>query len=300
MAKKYFEEDHQEWLRSLESGKSIQQVAVDIDCDPRTVRDGIDKARRARDRANARFSLVRDALQKHHDELIETIGLVEQSVAIPQDDLIKAELILKNITSIPIEKGKYKLKKGYSKIVFDYEDNLGWELTKEHLPWRDKAVSKLISYKDILKTHLDNRVALLTKTIDLIGKALHGSQQSKGRFDSISPVNIDHFYLPIVRTAIGRIDRSDPHKCLKTSADNTQIISTASAYLIKNLSDAKGSIKSIQQAYPDILNSNEFSAVGKSFTALNNEHRNTRKQIQELKMLNLLPGECRVCRQIGI
>ncbi len=87
-----------QWLkRAEENGETPPQIAKKDGYDVRTIRKQIEKARQDRERREARFAVLRNALEKHYDDLISTANKIEQeilassiSVVTKQDRLYKA------------------------------------------------------------------------------------------------------------------------------------------------------------------------------------------------------------------
>ena len=69
MPKKFSITDKRKWLEDYENGKSEASIASDSRCDPRTIRRGIEEARRGRDAQAARIDLLKQAVLKHQKRL---------------------------------------------------------------------------------------------------------------------------------------------------------------------------------------------------------------------------------------
>ena len=73
----------QEWLTGHERGKRIDQLAKEAGRTPRTVKDQIARARHERDAHQVRIGLLREAYQRHHQDLIDTAEWIRKRAQTP-------------------------------------------------------------------------------------------------------------------------------------------------------------------------------------------------------------------------
>jgi len=70
-----------EWLNRVEHGETPPQISATDSFDVRTVRKHVELARLERDVHQARSSVLRDALESHHRDLLETVRNIEKQMS---------------------------------------------------------------------------------------------------------------------------------------------------------------------------------------------------------------------------
>ena len=89
MPRKFLDTDKRKWLNLYESGKTEIWIARErAKCDPRTVKRGIEEARRKQDARVARAELIKDALRKHQDSLLEELDKILAALTVPSEDFV--------------------------------------------------------------------------------------------------------------------------------------------------------------------------------------------------------------------
>ena len=73
-------ETRHEWLDRVEKGETPPQIAESDEFDVRTVRKHVELARLERDVQQARSAVLRNALESHYRDLLETAGNIENQV----------------------------------------------------------------------------------------------------------------------------------------------------------------------------------------------------------------------------
>jgi len=86
MPRKFDDTKKKEWLEFYEGGKTEKWIAHRAGCDLRTVRKAINEARLKQDVVVARREMVKEALRKHQDSLLEELDRILSSLAVPQRD----------------------------------------------------------------------------------------------------------------------------------------------------------------------------------------------------------------------
>jgi len=122
-----------EWLERTESGESIKEIAEKENWDPRTIKDRIREAQQKREAHQARASVLRNALEKHYEDLCELACKIEEATLSGQP------------------------------ISLEFTDPYKWKALKQHIPrsplWADvKTSNALIS--DIDKLGQDSYTAI--------------------------------------------------------------------------------------------------------------------------------------------
>ncbi len=89
MPRKFTDTDKRMWLELYESGKTEKWIARErAKCDPRTVKRGIEEARRKQDARGARADLIKEALRKHQDSLLEELDEILDGLTLPTKEFV--------------------------------------------------------------------------------------------------------------------------------------------------------------------------------------------------------------------
>ena len=67
-----------EWLERMESGEPIKEISKKDYYDPRTIKARIREAQQEREAHQARASVLRNALEKHYEDLCELAEKIEK------------------------------------------------------------------------------------------------------------------------------------------------------------------------------------------------------------------------------
>ena len=86
MPKKFSITDKKKWLEDYENGKPEASIAGDSSCDLRTIRRGIEEARRGRDAQTARIDLLKRALLNHQEHLLNKLEELLSTLTMPAHD----------------------------------------------------------------------------------------------------------------------------------------------------------------------------------------------------------------------
>ncbi len=156
MPRKFDDAKKREWLEFYDQGKSEKWIAGRAKCDVRTVRKAINEARLKRDVVVARMELVKDALRKHQDGLLEELDQIKASLVIPRRDFAVLSWHYGENSILDGTGRRTKLESG--------EDSTMRRLLKEHLR-QDKLWRVLAQWEKAKANHLAAKVAFQRKTV---------------------------------------------------------------------------------------------------------------------------------------
>jgi hypothetical protein len=86
MPRKFSSIDRNKWLNEYEGGKPEASIASGAECDVRTIKKGIEDARRERDVRVARIELLKDVMSKHNEAMLGKLGEISASLQVPPRD----------------------------------------------------------------------------------------------------------------------------------------------------------------------------------------------------------------------
>jgi len=298
MPKKFLETDKRKWLELYESGKTEKWIARELaKCDLRTVKRGIEEARRKQDVVIARRELVKDALRKHQDGLLEELDKILSALYLPTHDYVV----------LPWHRGgDFILTESETDVsalatVSRSEGGVVRRLLKEHLK-NDRLWKVLTQWEKTYTAHLIARTVLQRKTVAVIQEKTGCKLVEKNdvpRPFLYSYTTGDLFFRAVLQHAFG--DR----KSIDLESDI--IANTASGdvrYHSLVLGEAPGNEEKIKinliEAFRELKGSSEAVSVVDTYKTLEEAAMRVRQVVEQIKLLGLIPGQCEICRRLGM
>ena len=290
-----------DWLEQSERGKSVAAIARDKGHDVRTIARGIGQVRRELDIRLARSEMLRDALQRHQNDLAEVIEFLQSAVVVPSLNLaLPAEGATQQMITLPHASAKYERNQGWI-IRFGMEESIKWELFQEHM--RRDSIWKLLSqWKNAVVMHLEARLALRRKLVSLLrektGLDVIESVDKAGK-SYLLPAGIQSIYVHTLNWTLGisskvsleqELKAEDPY--LHYGQERTPIL------LVPGLvNECKAKVLT---AFSELQKSPIINQIITSYHTVEETTQKASKAIEELSLLRLVPGQCRVCRRLGL
>jgi len=300
MPRKFEDVKKKEWLELYEQGKTEKWIAHRAGCDVRTVKKAINDARLKRDVVVARIELVKDALRKHQDSLLEEIEQIMSSLVIPPKDF-----------------AVLSWHRGGDSIFNDSVDQTKLEssgesamrrLLKEHLK-NDKLWRVLAQCEKANANHLAAKVAFQRRIATLLQEQT-GYKLIDG--DGAPPFLYSYTTGPLFYKATIDMAFSTPKERAQESAIRN--METAISINAGNgdvtfenrliLAVVPGSEHRTKQhlldALKDLAESHEVKSVVETYRALEQITTKTRQVVEGVRLLGLVPGQCEICRRLGM
>ena len=149
-------EQKQMWFEKFESGKTVARLASDHKKDPRTIQRGIEEARHRQLSNQVRTELLKAAIRKHQDDLMELVTRISGQInGLP----VHVDSINATIEPDPgaVPGIVLATKEGLvTNIMLEAEGQLRWNLLREHLG-SDKAYTHLGRWKSAVLLELNAR-----------------------------------------------------------------------------------------------------------------------------------------------
>lgn len=287
-----------EWLKARQEGQSQAAIARRFGRDVRTIKRGIEEVRRAQDSQAARMELLKDALQNHQKALL---GII--------DDVLSALVPLPTNLELPLQRHytpvtiplsgatvSYDSEKGWI-VTLEDEGTALWGLVREHLR-RDRMWNALNRWEKAIAAHLEARMALKLKTAALLEKKT-GLKMDPAQPTYVEPSVVELFYEVALNRALGIPDTRSPEKNIMASGDgyvlyfNSRIANTEAGAEDKCVKDMLDALKKLQM-------SPEVGDAVATYRELEESTAKARRAVEEISLLGLVPGQCRVCRRLGI
>lgn len=303
MPKKFSINELRHWLSSYEAGKPIASIAKQAHCDVRTVKKGIEQARLARDVSTARADLLKEALHRHQDDLKGVLEGILSSLEVPA---LNQGIPWKwqEASIIPLRNARGELEpdvvQPVVKVILDVEDKLQWGLLQEHLK-RDKMWELVEQWKKAVAAHLRAKINLAWKTaILLTGKTHYPLLEKPTKPPFLYSYNvITPLYQEALYEAMGLPQKSKLQDSIVTDAGSGEV--KLGGFALGKAPGAEDECKkNILKALKKLKKSEEAKDVATSYRLVEELTAKTRRVVAEISLLGLIPGQCRVCRRLGM
>jgi len=288
MPKKISIIDMRGWLDSYEQGKSEADIASDAHRDVRTVKRGIEEARRERYAHTAKAELLKEALRNHHKALVGALDRLKDDIRLPAPDL-----------QVQWEEDAPPMSPAMDITQYEERQPL-LELLREHL-MRDALWDALDRWKKSLAVHLRDRMALKRKAATLL-------QEKTGLKLSDKPIEgpflysytaLNLVYEETLRRALGISRMKDPEKDINVSPDG-QVRYGAGNVLAEAPPRKEECRRGIIEAFSELGASPESGRAAATYREAETNAARARQLVEEISLLGLMPGTCRICRRLGM
>jgi len=293
-----------DWLQAYEEGKSEASIASGDKFDIRTVKKGIEEARRERDTHLARADLIKESLRAHNQRLLNVIReLLPALIPLPTNQLIPFSEDPAT-DSIIIVGGKVQCENWPQckvlNIALDVESKVEWEYVQEHLK-RDRFWGMLNQWKKALASYFEARMALKRELAELL-------KEETGYRLAGRPVNapclyaysVDILSKSVIEWLLEPTVTLDPAKNIDIDPDNNEIRynhGTAVAYAPGALERCRDNIIG---ALNELKTSPEAKSVINTYRPNADSATKARRSAEEIDMMGLVPGQCRICQRLGM
>jgi hypothetical protein len=300
MSRKISIKDKKEWLAMLEAGKTEAQIAKAKKRDPRTIARGIEEAIKARRITNIEDDILRKAIIDHQAQLMDVLKEIVSILVMPPDVLELREEKDGTLADIPISGGLVKtFTEDQMGLELHVEKKLEWELLQEHLKqekiwdylrqWRSALLHYVMAewqFKKVIKKLLEN-------------EGLEFKQRRTGsETDYFLPSLIDLFNGVAVNKILNIPDGTNLEKGIIVEEDGYIRHGPGGTELAhsKNAAERRDKIVSVFTSLPQTP---EASQVKGAHGKLDEITKTARREVNELLLLNMVTGRCRVCRRLG-
>jgi hypothetical protein len=305
MPKKFSITDKNKWLDDYENGKSESSIANDSMCDIRTVRRAIEEARRGRDAQAARIDLLKRAVLKHQERLTNKLGELLSTLTMPPHDWAVLSWV---------ESGQSILRESDLDMEDSVEDEVGdafkksdaqadmvEDMLRQHLRG-DKLWKILVRREKAYSLHRLARIALQYKVVGLLEEETGYKLEARGDVPPpflYSYTTGDLFYRMTLARPFGDSESDDWQD---------EIVVDTSANYVKfrnsTLAEAPGKAdecrKNLLDAFRKMKILPEVTRVVNTYKELEESTSKAKHAIEEIRLLDLVPGVCKVCRRLGM
>jgi len=296
--------EKREWLKQYEDGTPAAQIARKQEHSLRVVRRGIDEARSERDGTVARADIVKDALRNHQRLLMEVIDkLMRLTDPLPPDMELRREAsgVLAPI-GLPGGRIYYNRSEGLQVELAD-ENTRQWKLLKEHLK-RAKLWRMLEQWKkqvtDDMRTRIVFEAAIRSLVQSETNLTITQVSTTDIRKNFLYPSVMALFYQVSIRRAVGILDGTNPEIRIVASDDGYVRHGQGGTELAHCPGKQDKCKEGLLRALKKIPNLPETAKIQDSTAELKKVSGSLKEAIEDIQLMGMIPGRCRICNRISL
>ena len=313
MPKKFSIADKKKWLAQFENGRSEVSIAKSSKCDARTIKKGIEEARREQEAQIARAELLKHALVKHQDNLLESLREILASITLPSRDWEPLSwyhqgdsIFNRDVVSIESLHQPHAL--STESQGSDAKTRTAKPILEQHLK-RDKMWKHLEQWQKACEAHRAKRTALQLKVAVMLQektgcRMIDWDVDEKNRAIK-SPFLYSYTTGPLLFKMLLQYAFGD-HDVDKWQS---RVVADTAAHCVKYgpgtiLAEVPGKEVECKQQLLNVFNevksSPELNETISSFRNLESIMPKVRQIIEDILILELVPGHCNVCERLGM
>jgi hypothetical protein len=305
MPKKFSVTDKNKWLEDYENGKSESSIANDSSCDLRTVKRGIEEARRQRDAAAARVDLLKQAVLKHQERLMKKLNDILSTLKMPPHDWAvfswdeNGQSILRE-TDLDMEDS---VEDGASDDLkkSDVQADMIDRMLRQHL--RGENLWKILGRRDkAYSSHRLARITLQYKLVNLLEEETGYKLEARG---DVTPPFLysyttgDLFYRMTLRCAFG-YQKNDAWQDAIVVDPSGNSVKYHNSILAEVPGKADRCRKNLLEAFRKMQLLADVTRVVNTYGELEEWTFKASQAVEEIRLLDLVPGVCKICRRLGM
>ena len=312
MPKKFSIALKREWLHAYEDGKSEASISRDNRCDVRTLKNGLDEARLERTATLAKAEAIKEAFHNHNQRLLSTIeDLLPALMPLPLNQPIPWRQNFKpEPLAIVCGKAQYEIlpTPRVSSITLDAEAKVEWKYLIEHLR-RDPLGQALKQWKKALADHIEARIALKRKLSELLKKETGYRMLDKPANQAavipenapfLDPFLVDLLFQEIIKRLPEVPDTVAINDNIVAEPNSGEITYSHGQILAYTPEKAQELKEQITAVIDDLSSSGEIRTVINTYGTVKDLGERARQAADEILMLGLIPGQCQLCRRLGM
>lgn len=258
-------ETRHEWLKRYERGETPPQIAEADEFDVRTVRKHVELARLERDVRQARSEVLRNALEDHYRDLLETVRNIEKQMS--------------GEAMVSMEKEQ--------PLIMGLRQHMPRSPLWENLRKWNRTLTELAESKDVIRNKIQGEIEADGRLNGVVSQGANG----------VIPAAIDVFVHQVKEWARGReglkMDR-DIH-LEKTSEDRVKM-----SYGFSHFGEiAESCVETIKAVIIDfesgLKNRPEYLEMEKLYDKLGRLKASIGESLTVILLRRIVPGKCKYC-----
>lgn len=300
MSKKISLREKKRWLEAFEAGKTEAQIGRAEKRDPRTIARGIEEAIKARRITNIEEDMLRKAIFGHQTQLMDVLKETASILVMPPYNLELREEKEDLLAPIPVSGGLVRtILEDQMVLEIAVEKKLEWELLQEHVKqdriwdylrqWRSALLDYIMAEWQFKKAI---RKLLIKKGLELKQK------RDDSDTDYFLPSLVELFNEVAIKKVFDIPDETNLGKGMIAGEDGFIRHGSGAPELVHSKDTAK-CLDRIISVFTSLPQTQEASEVRHTYRELAEITKTAKREIDELLLLNMVTGRCRVCRRLG-
>jgi len=289
MSKKISIQEKKKWLDMFEQGQTEVQIARKTRRDSRTIAKGIEEASKKMRLASIEVEMLRNALIKHQDQLAGLLKNIVEMLVLPPYDLKLREESEGILAPISLTGALLKhVSKEQMILEIQNENKLEWELLKEHLK-QDKLWEYIRQWRDAILDYTwaqwQFKLAIQSEFVKNVD-SISPNEKDEKQFETVKCELVDLFFDVVTQRILGIRNKTDVEKVIDSK--------------ISGFDDKEGSRQKLVAIFSSLPNTKEAYGIKSTFAVLADITKLAKSQADEIRLLNMITGKCRVCRRLGL
>jgi hypothetical protein len=304
MPKKIPMSEKRVWLNDFDEGKPAVEIARERKHALKVIKRGIEEARAERDGTAARAEIIKEALINHQQQLL---GIVDRLCKAAEVSTVDLDLRYEKsgaLAPIQLPYGRviYTLEKGMTVELPD-ENTALWELLREHRT-RDRIWSTIRNWKEALISHtraifeLEMAIKMLIEreTGCRVSIASPGDKEP----DTVYYLTVKLFFTVQTHKALGIPDGTNLQGRMVAGDDGYVRNGEGGselAYCPGKQNECWEALLSVLNKIPDLPEMKKFITTE---AQLKNANGKLKRPLEDIRLMGLVPGRCRICSRISM
>jgi len=293
-----------EWLEKFERGVTETQLASRAKRDIRTIKKGLEDARRERVASQARAELLKEAMRDHNKHLLSTVNDLISALKVPSageilpwdQQFTSGSIKLAGMTAVY----ENLVTPNAITVKLDVEDKEEWDLLKEHLK-RDKMWPSLNQWKKKVAILLESRIRLkqlFAKTLEKQTGCKIVKESATGFF--IYSLSMDIVFQDILEQLVSLTAEVSFEDNIQIDTENGGVRYRSSFILAQARGKEKECRSRILEAIKQVLETNQARNVTATYKDVDELTSKLSKTVNQISLMGLVPGQCSICSRLGL
>jgi len=292
-----------QWLKEYEEGKPEIAIATRYKRDVRTIKKGIEEARRERDITFARADLLKEALRKHNADLM---NLLEQLAGVLQPLPTSQAIPWQESDTWPLTfpggEARYETWPDVRvwNVTLDIEPEARWQLLLEHLK-HDPLPKTLRDWKRTLSSYLEARVSLKQELAELLESKTGYQLENELAGDRylVAP-GVDNLFSYFLMDLPQPVHIARLANNITADSDTGQVRYGEGTTLAFARGEEEDCRNNMIEALKKLSTTKAMGTVITTYEMHRTSSDKASQAIEEIRMMGLVPGQCRICRRLGM
>ena len=322
-------ETRRKWLKRYEDGEWYEDIARNDKVNPRTVREGVEKARLERDFEAAQREQLREALRDHQEDLLALVKRIQQTAQVmplvlsgweygrdsglealepppKAEEELDVPIFLEGVRarterlaqSNPPAIVKRDIN-GPREVVLTEEDTLVWRALKEHIGIKDSLWRHLAEWRNALLAEAHARAALnqiIMKKAEkpFTERALLPYMAKDSR---LPPWLVSFIRDHVTRRALGNAvtDMAD-----RLTVETGHVTGAAPSMILSERLHIVDNVKANMGGLVDaMVKGQEARHAADTYRNLEARSKKVKDDTEGYLLLHHIPGRCNLCKKLG-